>query len=294
MKKLSAWQVSKPMPDLSIRNCLNKAEAQLNTIKSAKQLALVLIAHALHRDKTWVLAHDDYHLKEAENKAFLKDVQSLVAGKPLPYITGKQSFYGLDFLVNESVLIPRPETEQVIEEALKWLRATTAPVHMLDIGTGSACIAISLLKNAPDLTATAIDISEEALAIAQKNAENHTVSHHLTFLKSDLLNQYQGSAQLICANLPYIPSGILNNLSVTDWEPRLALDGGMDGLDLIRRLLAQSHRVLKKPALILLEIEATTGNLALQLARKSYPGAETRLLKDLAGHDRLIRIEVKA
>ena len=282
------------MPDLTIRDCLKTAEAQLNTTESAKQLALILMAHVLQKDKTWVLAHDDYRLTEAQIKTVFSHVQDLAAGKPLPYITGLQSFYGLDFMVNEAVLIPRPETEQMVDEALNWLRARHEPIHAIDVGTGSGCIAISLVKNSPNLTVTALDVSAPAFEIARKNAERHGVSQHLTLLNSDLLSQVKDTAQLICANLPYIPTETVKTLSVTQWEPTLALDGGKDGLDLIRRLLTQSHQVLVRPALILLEIEATTGNQALQVAQESYPEADIRLLKDLAGKDRLVRIEVPA
>ncbi len=282
------------MPDLSIRDCLKNAEAQLKTIESAKHFALILMAHILQEDKTWVLAHDEHRLTESQKETFFSHVRDLASGKPLPYLTGAQNFYGLDFVVNDSVLIPRPETELMVDEALNWLRARHEPIHALDVGTGSGCIAISLLKNHPDLTVTALDVSTPALETARKNAENHGVSKRLTFLNSDLLSQVTDTAQLICANLPYIPTETVKNLNVTEWEPLLALDGGEDGLDLIRRLLTQSHQVLVKPGLILLEIEVTTGNLALKVAQESYPEADIRLLKDLAGKDRLIRIEVQA
>lgn len=282
------------MHDLTILDCLKTAETQLKDLENAKQCAIILMAHLLNQPKTWVIANDDHLLHPAISEVFLEHVADLAKGKPLPYITKKQSFYGLDFMVSPGVLIPRPETELMVDEALDWLRTRNVAGHAIDVGTGSGCIAISLLKNIPDLTLTALDISDQALKVALANAKRHDVSQRLTLIKSELLNQFEGQAQVICANLPYIPSETLKNLAVTDWEPSLALDGGQDGLVFIRRLLVQSQQVLEKPGLILLEIEATTGPLAVEVARESYPNADIQLRKDLAGKDRLIRIEVEA
>ena len=196
--------------------------------------------------------------------------------------------------MSPAILIPRPETELLVEEALSWLSKNPEVQTGLDVGTGSGCIAISLLKNNNSIKITALDISNEALKIARENAKSHQVSHRLDLLQSNLLSQFNGQASLICANLPYIPSQTLQTLAVTKWEPALALDGGADGLKLIRDLLSQSQKVLKAPGLILLEIEESTGEKALEAAKQAYPQASVALLKDLAGKDRLIRIEVPA
>ena len=292
LKKPSDWQVLKPMLQISIRDCLLEAQAELSFLDNPQHSAIILMAHALNRPKTWIIAHGNETLGERQKTEFFALTKRLAQGEPLPYITGKQSFYGLDFKVSPSVLIPRPETERLVDEASLWLRANPLASHALDVGTGSACIAISLAKNHPALTITALDISEDALNLAKENAQIHGVQDRIAFQQSDLLANFTGQADLICANLPYIPSATLAELSVSAWEPVNALDGGQDGLAFIRRLLEQSHAVLKTPGLILLEIESSTGEPALDLAKTSYPKANVDLLKDLAGKNRLIRIEV--
>mgnify|MGYP000851677319 FL=1 len=294
MKKPNGWQDLKRMAKLSIRDCLKQAEARLKHIENPNTSALILMAHVLNMPKTWLLAHPENTLDECQKEVFLGLVSRLSDGEPLPYLTGTQSFYGLDFKVSPAVLIPRPETELLVEEALSWLSKNPEAQTALDVGTGSGCIAISLLKNNESIKITALDISNETLKIASENAKSHQVSHCLDLVHSNLLSQFNGQTSLICANLPYIPSQTLQTLAVTEWEPALALDGGEDGLKLIRDLLSQSQKVLKAPGLILLEIEESTGEKALEAAKQAYPQASIALLRDLAGKNRLIRIEVPA
>ena len=163
------------------------------------------------------------------------------------------------------------------------------------MGTGSGCIAISLAKNAPNLNLLGIDLSSSALNIARQNAEKHGVTEQILFLQSDLffnLSTFQHSTfNLIIANLPYIPTSTLRKLEVYRREPTLALDGGADGLDLIRRLLADAPRWLAPKGLILLEIDSSHGQAALNLTKKIFPKAEIQLLEDLSGRNRFISIQ---
>lgn len=280
------------MLQLSIHDCLKKAEAKLKFTDEPRLSAIILMAHLLNQTKTWVLAYSEETLSESQYQAFFALVERLAGGEPLPYITGKQSFYGLNFKVNPAVLIPRPETELLVDEALKWLQDQPDEKQILDVGTGSGCIAISLAKNSPSHPIRAIDISESALKIAAENAKTHGVENRISFVQANLLENFKGKVDLICANLPYIPTTSLANLDVIKWEPGLALDGGMDGLFFIRQLLEQSQHHLNVPGLILLEIDSTTGESALNLARHFYPNADIHLLKDLAAKSRLLRIEV--
>ncbi len=186
------------------------------------------------------------------------------------------------------MLIPRPETELLVERAVAICTRRSHPL-VADVGTGSGIIAVTLAGACPAATLIATDRSRTALAVAAQNAARHDL-HPIRFVQTDLLQALSGPFDLVCANLPYIPTGTLNGLTVTDWEPRLALDGGPDGLRLIRRLLLQAQTRLASGGVILLEIEATTGEAALAAARDAFPDAGVELHQDLAGKDRLIEI----
>lgn len=264
----------------------------MNANDRPHQAALVLLAHVLGKPKTWVLAHPEVHLTPLQSARLDDLLDRLKSGEPLPYLTGQQEFFGLPFRVSPAVLIPRPETELLVEKALDWLRDHPGARRAADVGTGSGCIAVSLVNFCPDLQVTALDISTEALAIARENAQHNHAADRIDFLQGDLLSGTDDRFDVVCANLPYIPTAKLETVNSLTWEPVLALDGGTDGLRLVDKLLMQTLTRLNHPGLILLEIEATTGASALDLARQYYPSAHVALLKDLAGLDRLVRIEV--
>lgn len=263
-----------------------------NHIEQPYQAALILLAHVLQKTKTWVLAHPETHLNPDQKTQLEALVQRLQAGEPLPYLTGKQAFFGLDFAVSPAVLIPRPETELLVEEALDWLDGHPGATHALDVGTGSGCIAVSLATRKPWLSINATDLSAEALKLAEQNAETNHVRDQIMFEQADLMPSVDQSFDLVCANLPYIPTNKLEEVNTLGFEPTLALDGGVDGLRLIRRLLELLPSRINAPALILLETEATLGAETLALANQTFPRADVRLLPDLAGRDRLVRIEI--
>jgi release factor glutamine methyltransferase len=250
----------------------------------------ILVQHVTGKPAAWVLAHPEETLTAEMEQEFERLARRLVDGEPLPYLTGKQEFYGLDFAVNPDVLIPRPETELLVEFALQWLEAHPDRRHAVDVGTGSGCIAVTLAVKAPALQVTAVDISAEALDVARSNADHHRVTNRVRFLQVDLLEGIPGPFDLIAANLPYIPSDTLETLDVSRHEPKLALDGGPDGMDQIRTLLKQAPEKMATGGLVLLEIEAGQGEAALSLAKQAFPLGETRVLKDLAGRDRLVEI----
>jgi release factor glutamine methyltransferase len=214
----------------------------------------------------------------------------LCDGEPLAYITGTQAFFDLDFIVTPHVLIPRPETELLVEAAILWLSAHPNARKAGDIGTGSGCIAVSLAKAFEDLQILATDISPHALQVAHQNALHHAVDKQLRFLSLDLLDGVNETFDLVCANLPYIPSGKLNEVNSIAFEPALALDGGDTGLHYISRLLDQLPTKLNTPGCCLLEIEETLGQEVLTLARNNFPHNEVSLKQDLAGKDRLLVI----
>ena len=255
--------------------------------------AQTLLAHITGRNRAWLLTHPEAQLEPQQQTTLAEAIQRLQLGEPLPYILGHWEFYALDFTINADTLIPRPETELLVEHAIHWLQAHPQNRRAADVGTGSGCIAVTLAVHIPDLHIVASDISPVALQIARANAQKHHVAKRVACIEADLLTDQasQPPLHLICANLPYVPSATVVDLEIYGKEPTLALDGGPDGLSLIRRLLAQAIRCLAPEGLVLLEIEATLGSAALTLAREIFPEANISLHRDLAGHDRLIRIE---
>jgi len=253
--------------------------------------AQVLLAHILNKSRAWVLAHPEVQLSDLQQEKLADALAQLESNIPLPYVLGHWEFFGLDFIINPTTLIPRPETELLIENALAWLQEHPKARHGADVGTGSGCIAVTLAKHTPNLIITATDISPEALEIARANAKKHHVDRQIRFIQTNLLHVDGRPFDIICANLPYIPTATLHALEVFGREPTLALDGGLDGLDLIRSLLTDGYSQLAPGGLLLLEIDSSHGADALTLVQGVFPGADVRLIHDLSGRDRLIRVE---
>jgi release factor glutamine methyltransferase len=252
--------------------------------------AQTLLGFVLEKPRAYILAHPETALS-ADQAARLDGLLARrVTGEPLPYLLGQWEFFGLNFIVTPAVLIPRPETELLVEEALSWLRDHPARRRAADVGTGSGCIAISLAYHVPDLLVTATDKSAQALKIAQRNTIAQGLVSQVRLVQTNLVAGVSGPFDLLCANLPYIPTATLAELDVAHHEPKMALDGGPQGLDLITRLLADASRILSLPALILLEIEAGQGESARTLARQFFPSTAITVLPDLAGLPRLLKI----
>jgi len=215
-----------------------------------------LLGHVLNRDRSFVIAHADEALNDEEAGAFRSLIARRAAGEPLQYVTGHQEFFKLDFEVTPAVLIPRPETELIVETALELVHAQPQP-NFADIGTGSGCIAISMLREMPAARAVATDLSVAALAVAQRNAERHGVADRLQLLESDCFSSMEaiGSFSLIASNPPYVSHDELKNLQrEVKYEPRAALAGGADGLSVIRRLLLGARPFLRTGGYFVFEI----------------------------------------
>jgi len=272
------------------------ARAALADVPGAEPLdAPVLLAHLLGVDRAALHAHPERPLTPEQAARFRQMIAGRGRGVPVAYLTGRRAFFDREFVVSPAVLIPRPETEHLIEAALEWARGR-AGLRIADVGTGSGAIAVTLAARLPDAAVWAIDASEDALAVARHNAARAGVAARITWFRGDLLSPLLANASqvdLIAANLPYIPSADLDGLAVARFEPRAALDGGPDGLDLIRRLLAQAPGVLAPGGLALLEIQSGQGKRVAELAGAAFEGAEVRVLADYAGYDRVVWISTR-
>jgi release factor glutamine methyltransferase len=286
------YRTYSPIKPRTLASALEKARCCLDGISETPSLdSQVLLAFILQRPRSWLLAHPEYEMDAEETLQYAECLAQLTACVPLPYVIGEWEFYGLKFNLTPQVLIPRPETEQLVDTALEWLSGNPGRRSVAEIGTGSGCIAVSLAKSLPDLKLTAADISQDALQVARSNARRHEVQDRIEFVQSDLLTEVDGEFDLLCANLPYIPSETLRQLDVYLREPTLALDGGPDGLTLIGTLLTQAADRLIPGGLVLLEIESGHGISARKLAQQFFPQARIEVKPDLAGHPRLLSIQ---
>ncbi|MEZ4669277.1 MAG: peptide chain release factor N(5)-glutamine methyltransferase [Anaerolineae bacterium] len=256
----------------SIRHALNAARARIQPVSdSAGYDAQVLLGRVLGVDRVYLLAHPTDELTDEQQEQFDEWVERCATGEPLAYIIGQRAFYDRDLFVSTAVLVPRPETELLLEMALKFAHSHYG-CTAVDVGTGSGALAVIFAAHQPASTVYATDVSPDALEVAQYNAETQHAS--VTFYRGDLLAPLleRGlQVDLIMANLPYIPSRVVDELPVTRHEPRLALDGGADGLDLVRRLLQQAQQVILSGGLMLLEIGYDQGAAAAALAQSHFP-----------------------
>lgn len=249
--------------NLKIAEALDEASTLLRAagIIDARPDARILLSHTLARDHAFLISHSEEEIEPAALALFRERVARRASGEPVQYITGRQEFYGLDFEVTPAVLIPRPETELLVEVALELLRdLTSAPPLLCDVGTGSGCIPITLLHERRDARAFALDISADALAVAARNAARHAVAERLTLRVSDCFGALDSGVPpfaLITSNPPYIPARHIPQLQreVREHEPRLALTpDDADGLSMIRRLIKDAPRFLDADGYLLIEI----------------------------------------
>jgi len=243
---------------LSISGAIRTGARRLREAEVAepRREAGSLLAHALGRDRSFIIAHPDDLLTDEQGEALHSLVQRRASGEPLQYITAHQEFFKLDFEVTPDVLIPRPETELIVETALELLKDDPAP-YFADIGTGSGCIAISMLQELPRGRAVATDVSPAALRVAQRNAERHRVTDRLALLESDCFSALDPKEpfSLITSNPPYVSEDELKSVQrEVRFEPRAALAAGSDGLSVIRRLLREARPFLRAGGYFVFEI----------------------------------------
>ena len=276
---------------LNIAQALSHAKSRLAPHSESAALdSQILLAHILEKDRAWILAHPEFILKDSHKNDYERTLQAIESDVALPYILGHWEFFGLEFEINPDVLIPRPETELLVNHALTFLATKNTPQECVDVGTGSGCIPIAIAKNSKQANFQALDISEEALSIARRNIKKHGLDKQITCLRSNLLDQASGPFDLLTANLPYIPSERLPELSVSKKEPLLALDGGQDGLKFIGPFLAQAKARMKSGACLLAEIDESLANQVEKMATIHFPDARTEILDDYSARPRLLKI----
>lgn len=244
---------------MQLREILTAATALLDSKEhlrdTARRDAEFLLLHQLGLSRAQLLTDPDRELTAEDEFFYWQSIYRRAAGEPIQYILGQQEFYGRIFHVTPAVLIPRPETEHLVEAVLACLPCDS-PLQLLDVGTGSGILAVTLALHLPCAEIAAIDISPEALAVARGNAERHHVADRIYFLQSDLLANVRGPFDAIVSNPPYIPDADRTTLhsQVRDHEPSTALFAGPDGLDIYRRLIPQAHAALTPGGLLALEI----------------------------------------
>lgn len=258
-------------------------------VNESRSDAALLLMHVLQCDRAFLIAHPERILLADQLERFRSLVSRRAQGEPLQYITSHQEFFKLDFELTPDVLIPRPETELIVEVGLELLKHEPAPA-LADIGTGSGCIAISLLYELPNARAVAVDLSPTALAVATKNAERHQVINRLRLVKSDLFSAIDSKEcfDVIVSNPPYVPVDELTDLQrEVRHEPQDALDGGADGLAVIRRLLNDAPKFLRSGGYLIFEIGIDQADAIKQIVEQTaWELVEIR--KDLQGIPRTV------
>ncbi|RMF79304.1 MAG: peptide chain release factor N(5)-glutamine methyltransferase [Nitrospirae bacterium] len=248
--------------------------------------AEVLLAHTLRRDRAWLFAHRDAPLSPADAGAFRQLVSRRARREPVAYLTGEREFFGLPFHVTPDVLIPRPETEGLVERALAEARGAC---RLLDVGTGSGCIAVAVAVHAPAARLIAADIAAPALAVARRNIRRHGVEGRVQLVQADLLTGIAGPVDILLANPPYIARADAPALPPElAYEPPHALFGGEDGLQAIEAILRRAPAVIRRGGLLLLEIGAGQREAVLALGRRFAPGVSFTVEADLSGRDRVL------
>ncbi len=279
-----------------IKKILNWATKKLSSSNSPILDSEVLLSFVIKKPKEFLLAHLEFQPTKKQISQFKKLVARRAKGEPVAYLIGRKEFYGLDFKVNKNVLVPRPETELMVEEAIAEINKHKKNI-LIDVGTGSGCIPISILKNTKQVKCFAIDISPKALAIARCNAKKHNVK--IKFLRGNLLapiiknltHFLKGAEKIvITANLPYLTEKQYRQNQTLHFEPKLALVATKSGLALYEKLLQQISALPKAHITLFLEIDPSQSPAIIKIIKKYLPSTEVKIKNDYAGNERLVII----
>ena len=280
---------------MTIKEALNKGMIMLksNKIESPKLKSRLLLQYILKKPRQYIIVYDKNEITKQEQWEYFVNIEKLTKGIPLQHITHRQEFMKMDFYVDENVLIPRPDTEILVEEVINIANKIGNPV-ILDLCTGCGAIGISIAKNVKNAKIYAIDISEKALEVAKKNAEALRVKQKVNFIKSDLFEKLKKMKfDIIVSNPPYIKKEDINYLSEeVQKEPKIALDGGIDGLDFYRKIVKQGYEYLKLGSYLCFEIGFDQKIDVIEIIENENKYINTYCKKDLYGNDRIIVTKV--
>ncbi len=275
---------------MNLKIALDKANIELkqNGIKSSLLDSEILLSKAINKTRTFVLLNLSEKIKDDKYNYYMKLIHKRKKGMPIAYLMGEKSFWKYKFIINEDVLIPRPETELIIEQVLKYFRYRSN-INFLDIGVGSGCIILSILKEKKNFFGTGIDLSVKCLNLSKINADKLGLKNRVKFFKSDVDNFNFGKYDLIISNPPYIKKLDLKYLDkdVIDYEPKMALNGGLEGLSEIRKVINKSSELIKKNGKLILEIAFDQKKGVKEILKKKGFYVNN-VVKDFANHDRCI------
>ena len=276
---------------MTLKQAFNHARETLiaNNIEDATLESELLLRHALKISRVQLYLDLDYELNSKQEKTCWHLIERRLNGEPTAYITRHREFYGRDFYVDSSVLIPRPESELLVEKALKLAQNRPTPT-IAEVGTGCGAIAISLALNLPQAKIYATDISASALKVALFNCQKHGVANRICFLQGDMLDPLPEPVDLIVTNLPYVKEPELLPVHSANFEPLLALNGGSDGLEKIRQLCRQANNKLCPDGYLLLEIGQGQRKAVTTFLRSLFPSAKIEVTPDLGGIDRVVSL----
>jgi release factor glutamine methyltransferase len=282
---------------MTIGEALRDATARLGPSgsDSPRQEAGWLLRHVLRKTTTWLTVHDGDRIHADTIDSLRSLLLRRLGGEPLSYVLAEAEFYSRRFYVDSRVLVPRPESEQLVERAIKFARENSSSIssslRVVDLGTGSGVLAITLALELADIEVIASDISEPALDVARINVDRHKVGQRVALRQSDLLGNFHGPIDLLVANLPYVRSDVISELQPeVRREPRLALDGGPDGFAAYRRLFQQARSLVSPVGGLFFEIGDDQGLLARSEAESWFPDRDVKIISDLAGRDRVVAI----
>lgn len=278
----------------SLSEALGQITAALRSagIPNATLESLVLLEHVLGQPRTWLMAHGEVLLDAQQRERLDRLVERRRLGEPLAYLVQRREFFGLDLYVDRRVLIPRPETELLVERAITMVRKRGGEPTIVDVGTGSGAIALALARHLPGARIVAVDRSSSALEVARLNAMRLGLGTAVQFVQGDLLSWLRQPVDVIVANLPYIPADRLSTLpaDVRDFEPPIALNGGVHGLELMQKLIGQSADRLADEGVLLLECDPEQLAPLTDATSRALPGCRSRSIRDGFGHQRVLEV----
>ena len=281
---------------MRVRDALRQAREKLqaSVVEDPGFESEYLLRHTLGYTREGLLIALDSDISSSDHLRFASIIDRRAAGEPSAYITGHKEFYGLDFNIDSRALVPRPETELLVELSLEFAarRAGKEGLNIAEVGVGCGAISIALAVHLPDARVVATDISPAALKLASENISRHRVEDRVTLLEGDLLQPVSGPIDILVSNPPYIPSAQLASLprEIRDHEPRVALDGGEDGMAVIERLIRQAKDKLRPGGAMFIEIGWDLGKRALACSLELWPESDASITPDLAGLDRVLTL----